>query len=153
MTKSTLVNQIKADSIQAMKDKDTAKLATLRLLIAELEKEKVAHKLTEVTGLSDAQAEAVISRQVKKLNKEMEAYIKVGQGVEKQEAEKVLLQSYLPKQLTDEELTEIIVEIGTSVLNSGQQIGQALKEVAQRVKGKADMGKASKLTKDFFSKE
>lgn len=147
---SNLVNTIKADSIVAMKNKENAKLSTLRLLIAELEKEKVSLKLTDVTGLSDEQAQAVISRQVKKLDKEIEAYVAVGRTTEAQEVEKELLQSYLPKQLTDEEIHDIVAEIAMQAKESGQNIGMAMKQLSAKLKGKADMGKVSKLARELL---
>lgn len=147
---SNLVNTIKADSIVAMKNKENAKLSTLRLLIAELEKEKVSLKLADVKGLSDEQAQAVISRQVKKLDKEIEAYVAVGRTTEAQEVEKELLQSYLPKQLTDEEIHDIVAEIAMQAKESGQNIGMAMKQLSAKLKGKADMGKVSKLARELL---
>src|SRR5690606_32618907 len=103
----SLVTKIKSDSVQAMKDKDKDKLSTLRLLISELEKEKVSKKLSDVTDLTDEQAQAVISRQIKKLDKEIEAYVGAGRSTESQETEKELLKTYLPKQATEEEIREL----------------------------------------------
>jgi uncharacterized protein len=148
---SNLVNTIKADSVEAMRNGEKEKLSTLRLLVAELEKEKISHKLTEVTGLSDEQAQNVISRQIKKLDKEIESYVAVGRSTEKQETEKSLLQTYLPKQLTDQELFDIVSEIAMQTKESGGNIGMAMKNLSSKLKGKADMGKVSKLARDLFN--
>jgi uncharacterized protein len=148
---SNLVNTIKADSVEAMRNGEKEKLSTLRLLVAELEKEKISHKLTEVTGLSDEQAQNVISRQIKKLDKEIESYVAVGRSTEKQETEKALLQTYLPKQLTDQELFDIVSEIAMQTKESGGNIGMAMKSLSAKLKGKADMGKVSKLARDLFN--
>lgn len=144
---SNLVNKIKTDSIQAMKNKETATLSTLRLLIAELEKEKISLKVAE---LSDEQAQSVISRQIKKLDKEIESYVAVCRGTESQEVEKELLQSYLPKQLSDEELYDIVVEVAMRTKESGGNIGTAMKSLSS-LKGKADMGEVSKLVRELLN--
>jgi uncharacterized protein len=144
---TNLVNQIKTDAVQAMRDKATEKLSTLRLLVAELEKEKVAHKLTEVTGLSDEQTQSVISRQIKKLDKEIESYVAVGRTVEKQEAEKEILQSYLPKQLTEKEI-RIEVQFALNLTKQGE-IKNPMQHLGKVLKGKADMKLVQAIVKEL----
>lgn len=145
MGKQSLVNKIKAQSIEAIKAKETEKLSTLRLLIAELEKEKVSHKLTEVTGLSDAQAETVVSRQIKKLDKEIEAYKAVGRTTEKQEAEKELLLTFLPEQLTEDEI-KAEIQHAVHLVERGE-INNPMQYLGQKLKGKADMKLVMQLVK------
>jgi uncharacterized protein len=144
---TNLVNQIKADSVQAMKSKETEKLSTLRLLVAELEKEKVQHKLTEVTGLSNEQTQSVISRQIKKLDKEIESYVAVGRSVEKQEAEKEILQSYLPQQLTEKEI-RVEVEFALKLVANGE-IKNPMQHLGKVLKGKADMKVVQAIVKEL----
>jgi uncharacterized protein len=144
---SNLVNKIKTDSIEAMRNGEKEKLSTLRLLVAELEKEKISHKLTEVAGLSDSQAQAVISRQIKKLDKEIEAYVAVGRGTEAQEAEKELLITYLPKQLTED---EIKAEIAHAVdLVARGEIPNPMKYLGSKLKGRADMKQVQEIIKQM----
>lgn len=150
---TTLVNKIKGDSVQAMKDKTPegkAKLSTLRLLVAELEKEKVAHKLSELSGLSDKQAEVVISRQIKKLDKEIEAYVAVNRETTKQETEKALLLTYLPKQLTEIEIRQEIVH-AVNLVNKGE-IKNAMQYLGSKLNGKADMKLVQELVSKFDKK-
>jgi uncharacterized protein len=143
----SLVSRIKADSVQAMKDKDKFRLMTLRLLISELEKDKVNHKLVDVTKLSDEQVEAVIGRQIKKLEKEKEAYEKAGVLSDAQEKEQKILFAYLPKQMTQE---EILREIELVLLESSN-MGEAMKKLGH-LKGKADMAFVSQRVKEAFKK-
>ncbi|MER2006530.1 MAG: GatB/YqeY domain-containing protein [Psychrobacillus sp.] len=148
MTKyNGLVNKIKADAVQAIKDKETAKLSTLRLLVAELEKEKVSHKLTEVTGLSDEQTLAVINRQIKKLDKEIESYVAVGRGTNSQEIEKEILVNYLPEQASEEEIRELVA-YAVGLVEKGE-IRNPMQYLSQHLKGKADMGLVMKIVKEF----
>lgn len=147
---TTLVNRVKTDSVEAMRDRTEAgkaKLSTLRLLVAELEKEKVQHKLSEISGLTDEQAQSVISRQIKKLDAEMDSYIAVGRSTEKQEAEKALLITYLPKQLTEE---EIIAEVKHAIeLTSKGEIKNPMQYLSKACKGKADMKKVQAFVKEL----
>jgi uncharacterized protein len=143
--KMALVNKLKADAILAMKSGDKESLSTLRLLIAKLEKEKVAHKLTEVTDLSDEQVQTVITRNIKELNKEIEAYQEVGRDTTKQESEKELLLSFMPKQLTVGEITTQI-EIAKEKVANGE-IKNEMQYLSKELKGKADMKLVSTLLK------
>lgn len=142
----TLVNQIKSDTTQAMKDGNKAKLSTLRLLVSELEKEKVSMKLADVNGLKDEQVQTVISRQIKKLDKEIEAYQNVNRSTESQEAEKELLISYLPKQATAKEIRELTYRAVN--LARRREINNPMQYLSQRLKGKADMKLVSKVVKE-----
>jgi uncharacterized protein len=144
---TNLVNRIKADSIQAMRDKNATKLSTLRLLVAELEKEKVSMKLTEVSGLSDVQTEAVISRQIKKLDKEIESYVAVGRETTNQEVEKELLLTYLPKQLTEEEVRVEVAHALNLVANG--DIKNPMQYLGKELKGKADMKLVQTIVKEM----
>jgi hypothetical protein len=138
----TSIAQIKKDKLFAMRGGDTAKVSTLNLLIAEIEKEM---KLTGATDLTEDQVITVINRQIKKLDKEIEAYVEVGRSTEKQEAEKIVLFSYLPKQLTEEELKEMVA----GIVATSKTIGEAMKSLSAQLKGKADMGKVSKMVKEL----
>jgi uncharacterized protein len=147
----SLVQRTKDDSIQAMKDKDKAKLSTLRLLISEIEKERVALKLADTSQLTDEQVMAVISRQVKKLEKEKEVYAEAGMSTESQEAEKEVLLAYLPKQLSETEIREIVEQTVADVkAEAGANFGLVMKQLTFELKGKADMKLVSKIAKEEF---
>lgn len=148
-----LITQIKADLKQSIKEKDTAKKSTLRMLLAKLEKEKVAKKLTDVSELTNKQVQSVISKNVKELDKEIESYVAVERDTTSQEAEKQLLMDYLPKQLSEEETKAVVIEVSNATKISGGNIGMAMKELSARLKGKADMSLVNKLTKNEFNAE
>ena len=141
-----LVNKIKLDSITSMKNGDKAKLSTLRLLISELEKEKVSLKLSNVEDLSDEQVQTVISRQIKKLDKEIEAYVAVGRETGLQNAEKELLISYLPKQASEEEIRQLAYHAVT--LFKRREINHPMQYLSPRLKGRVDMGLLNKVIKE-----
>ncbi|UUV45970.1 GatB/YgeY domain-containing protein [Bacillus phage vB_BanS-Thrax1] len=145
-----MIQTIKADIKEARLNKDTAKLSTLKLLLAELEKEKVKLKLNVVEDLVEDQVITVINRSLKALDKEITAFKEVGRTVEKQESEKALLMNYLPKQLSEEEVLKIIVEIADKIKETGGKIGDAMKEISALLRGKTDMKKVSELVKKQF---
>ncbi|NUJ17345.1 hypothetical protein FKN04_12220 [Bacillus glycinifermentans] len=149
MTK--LAHQIKKDTAQALKSKDKEKLSTLRLLVSKLEKEKVSLKLSNIAELSDDQVQTVIRRNIKELDKEIEAYKAVDRDASSQEAEKQLLMSYLPKQLTESEIKNVVSSIVEYVKVSGGNIGMAMKLASQELKGKADMKLVNQIVKQSLN--
>ncbi|QPK89693.1 GatB/YqeY domain-containing protein [Bacillus velezensis] len=148
-----LIDQIKKDRITAMKSGDKEKLSTLRLLISKLEKEKVTNKLTDISELSDEQAERVVVKSIRELDKEIEAYKNVNRDTASQEVEKELLSTYLPKPLTIDELKAVVREIATKTAESGKNIGLAMKQLKSAIGSRADMGTASKMLKEELNKQ
>lgn len=148
MTK--LIEVIKKDTITSMKNGEKEKLSTLRMLVAELEKEKISKKLTEVNELSNEDVERVISGQIKKLDKEIESYLAVDREVDNQNKEKEILLSYLPKQLTEEEIRQNVEAFVNSTKDNGMTIGEAMKQLSAKLKGKADMKIVSKNLKELI---
>lgn len=141
---TTLLLNIKQDRITAMKSGDKATRETLQLLLAKIEKAQIDSKKV----LTDSDIESVIVKNLKELDKEIESYVAVGRTTEKQEQEKKVLLSYLPEQLSIEEVTAIVAEIAKSTKESGGKIGDALKTLSARLKGKADMKVVSQLAKE-----
>lgn len=141
---SKLLEQIKQDRTQAMKDKDKPKLATLRALINEVE---VEMKVTGATSFTDSQTESVISRQLKKLGKEKETYASLGQDTSKQEEENELLLSYMPEQLTEAQIRSEVTH-AFKLVDDGE-IKNAMQYLSPKLKGKADMGAVAKIVKEF----
>lgn len=142
-----MINTIKDDMKEAMRNKEAEKLSTLRMLLAELEKEKVSLKLSDVSQLTKDQVLAVVNRQLKKLDKEIESYIAVNREVSKQQAEQEVLRSYLPQQLKEDEIREVILH--TLDLVKRGEIDVPMKYLSQRLKGKADMKLVQQLVKEL----
>lgn len=147
-----LIKKIQEERTEAMKNKEVAKLSTLRLLLAKLEKEKVNLKLEDLSKLSDEQVESVIQRNIKEIDKEIAAYQEVGKEVTNQQNEKELLLTYLPKQLSENEIIEAVKTIVETVVNNRGNFGAVMQAVSKELKGKADMSLASKTAKAMFEK-
>lgn len=132
-----LLEQIKNDMKLAMKNKEKEKLSTLRLLISAINNKKIELRVDE---LSDQQIHEVIFSEIKKLDQEIEGVRKAGRDDSSQLAQKAILQSYLPPQLTEDEIRELVKQIIESEgITSKKEKGKLMKTLTPQVKGKADM--------------
>ena len=144
-----LKEQIKADIKDAMRAKDTARRNTLRNLSAAIKQIEV----DERRELSDADVEAILMKYAKQREDAKGQFAAGGRDdlVAKEEAELVLVRSYLPEPLTDEELTGILKQIiadtgATSMKEMGRVMGAAKAAVGSR----ADGGRINVIVKQLL---
>ena len=136
----SIAEQIDKDYIQAYKAKDQVKLGTLRLL-------KTAAKNRQVElmrPLEDDDYMDVLLREVKQRQDSIEQYTSAGRAdlAEKEAAEAAVLQSYLPAQLSEEELAEVVEKTVAPLLDGGMKnMGRAISAIMAEYKGRVD-GKA-----------
>lgn len=147
----SLKAQILEDIKQAMKAREQAKLATLRMLSAAIKQKEVDERVE----LDDGAVLAIIEKQIKQRN---EAAVQFEQGgrpesAEAEKAEAAVLASYLPAQLSE---PEVIAEIGGVIQELGatgpQDMGKVMAAVKAKLAGRADMSKVSGLVKTALSK-
>lgn len=138
MLKDKLSEDLKA----AMKAGDAQKRDVLRMLTSAI-KNKEIEKRVELT---DEQVLETIASEVKKRKDSITQFTAGNRMdlVEKEEAEIAVLKTYLPEQMNEEDLKKIIKETVAGMTN----IGEAMKAVMAKVKGKADGALVSKLVKD-----
>lgn len=138
-----LKNQIEADLKQAMKSKDAARRDVLRMVragILDAEVERRAAKGRDYQ-LSDAETLEVLTRCAKQRRQSIDAYREGGREdlAAKEEGELAILQDYLPKQMSREEIAEIVREaIAESGAASAKDLGAVMRLVMPKVKGAAD---------------
>lgn len=136
----SIAEQIDKDYIQAYKAKDQVKLGTLRLL-------KTAAKNRQVElmrPLEDDDYMDVILREVKQRQDSIEQYNAANRPdlAEKEAAEAAVLQGYLPAQLSEEELAEVVEKTVAPLLDGGMKnMGRAISAIMAEYKGRVD-GKA-----------
>lgn len=143
--------KLREDLKQAQLSRDELKVSTLRLLLSELTYAKVA-KQTEV--LSDEDIIAVVQKAVKQRKESIESFKKGGRDdlASKEEAEMVVLQTYLPQQISDEELTKVIGEAITNTGASGMaDMGKVIGAVMGKVGQKAEGARVSALVRQKLS--
>ncbi|MFJ8065023.1 GatB/YqeY domain-containing protein [Psychrobacillus sp. NPDC096426] len=141
MIKTTVFEQLK----RAMKEKDVLAKGVLTLLKSALdsaEKEKGS-------SLSPEEEIAIVNREVKQTNQALEGAQNANREdlIEKEEAKLVLLKSFLPKQLSEEEITSILTEAG---IVKGMNMGDAMKIAKPLLTGKADGSTMSKVVKNLI---
>lgn len=142
----SLNEEIKTDLVSAMKSHDTFKVSVLRMLKSELQLESINLK----KELTDDEIMAVIKRNVKKRKdaiEEFKKYEKI-EEIEKNNTEITILESYLPAQLSEEEIENAVVDaINELKPESIRDMGRVMKYLTLKIGTVADMGKVSYLVK------
>mgnify|MGYP001612619444 FL=1 len=142
-----LEEKIMEDYKKAMKDRDAAKTSTLSFLRAELKNAAIDKRKDK---LEDADALAVIKKQIKQRQDSIEQFTSGGRQdlVEKETKELEILKSYLPQQLSEDKIREIIEE---AVKETGaswpQDMGKLMKALLPKLSGQADNKLVSELVK------
>ncbi len=134
---NTLAAQVQQDYIQAMKARDAGRVAALRLLITEIKNAKIAKR----SDLANDDVLAVVKREVKKRKEAAEAF-KTGGRTEQaaaEEAELAVLQTYLPQQLSGEELDSLVEQTLKEEPNAGPaDFGRIMQRIMSDIGNRAD---------------
>jgi len=141
-----LVEKLKKDMVDAMKSKDKEKLTVIRMVKAALDKERIDKKVE----VNDDLLIDVVNKQVKMRNDSIEEFKKASRDdlIKQTEKELNILKDYLPEQLSEDEVNTIIDDVITKVnASSIKDMGNVMKEVSPKVKGKADMRYVSEIIK------
>ncbi|BDG36834.1 GatB/YqeY domain-containing protein [Parageobacillus sp. VR-IP] len=147
----SLLDRLNDDMKQAMKSREKEKLSVLRMLKAALQNEAIKLGKSE---LSEDEELTVLSRELKQRKDSLQEFENAGRAdlVEKTKVELEIVQSYMPKPLTEEELLEIvkqtIAEVGAS---SKADMGKVMGAIMPKVKGKADGSLVNKLVQQQLS--
>jgi uncharacterized protein YqeY len=134
---SSLKKRIDQDSKEALKKKDSLKLSVLRMLKSDIgykEKEKGSR-------LSDDDVISLLSSSIKRRKDSIEQFEKGGREdlVAREKAEMEVVSAYLPEQLNEEDLAEIIKQVVAELKATGpSDLGTVMREVMPKVKGRAD---------------
>lgn len=145
-----LQEQITNDLKEAMKAKDSFRLGVIRMLKGALMLEKI-NKMHE---LSNEEIIDVVSKQIKMRKDSIIEFTKANRDdlVKQNEEEIIILNSYMPPQLSEEELKKIVDDTFAKVApTSIKEMGKVMKEITPLVKGKADMSVISALIKEKFN--
>jgi uncharacterized protein len=141
-----LREQINEDMKTAMKAGEKERLATIRLLLAEVRRREVDERIT----LDQSQVIAVIEKMLKQRRDAIGQFEAAGRTdlADKEKAEVAVLTQYLPAQMTAAELQAVVAEaITQSGAKAASEMGKVMAIVKPQVAGKADMGQVSQLIK------
>jgi hypothetical protein len=141
---SALKDRLNADLTAAMKARDELVTATLRMALTAVRNEEVAGKAAR--DLSDQEVLVVLTREAKKRREAAEAFAAAGRTelAERERAEGVVLDEYLPAQLSDEDLADVVQQaLAESGVTDVKQLGKAMKAVQAQVAGRAEGGRVA----------
>ena len=139
--------KILTDLVAAMKEKDKEKLAVLRMVKGAMQLEEINKK----TELKDDEVLAVLAKQIKTRKESITEFKKGNRDdlVEQTEKEIAILETYMPEQLSEEEVSKIIEEAISKVNASApSDMGKVMGIITPQLRGKADMSTVSKLVKE-----
>ncbi|MBO3743533.1 GatB/YqeY domain-containing protein [Actinoplanes flavus] len=140
----TLKDRLNDDLHAAMKSRDDLITSTLRMALAAVRTAEVAGK--EARELTDAEVLAVLTKEAKKRREAATAFADAGRTDQaaKETAEGEVLDRYLPKQLTDAEIADLVTRVLAEGGFTGKaQMGQAMKAVQAAVAGRAEGGRVA----------
>ena len=150
MAEITLLPLIQEAVKSAMRNRDKEIVTTLRMAISELKKEEIDNKVT----LDDPFVISILQRMIKQRKDAASQFQEANRPelAEKERNEITMLSEFLPEQLSEDDLLQIVKqEIISSGASSMQDIGKVMGSLKPKLLGKADMSTVSKLVKDQLS--
>jgi uncharacterized protein YqeY len=146
---ANLKNRIQNDMKDAMRARDKQKLEVIRFLLAAIKQREIDERIT----LDDTQVTAVIEKQIKQLKDAITQYKAACRDdlVQKETFALNTLQEYMPEQLSDQELENIIKKIiAETKASSIRDMGKVMGALKAKIAGRADMGKVSAKVKELL---
>jgi uncharacterized protein len=146
-----LVDRIQQDIVAAMKSKDEARLSALRMVKSALQNRKIE----KMAPLDDKESQAVLATLIKQRKEAVEQFTKGGRQemADKEAAEIILIESYLPKAATEAEVLAgvraVIAEMNSPAM---KDMGSVMKNAMARFQG-ADMRVDGKMVSDVVKRE
>lgn len=147
-------NSLKEQITEAMKDamraKEKERLGTIRLMLAEVKRIEVDERI----DIDDARLLAVLDKMVKQRRDSISQFEDAGRQelADKEQAEIIVIQDFLPQPLSEEELAVMIDETITSVgAESMKDMGKVMGIIKPQIQGRADAGAVSGMIKAKLS--
>ena len=150
MAEITLLPLIQEAVKTAMKNRDKEIVTTLRMAISELKKEEIDNKVT----LDDTFVISILQRMIKQRKDAASQFQEANRHelAEKERNEIVMLSEFLPEQMSNDDLLQIVkAEIISSEAGSMKDIGKVMGSLKPKLLGKADMSTVSRLVKEQLS--
>lgn len=142
LTKQRINDDVKA----AMRSKDKDRLGVLRLIMAAFKQKEVDGRI----DLDDTMVLAIMDKMTKQIRDSIQQFEQAGRDdlVKKEKFELEIIQEYLPTQLNEDEIKQLIAEsITESGAESVKDMGKVMSILKPRLQGRADMGQVSALVK------
>ncbi len=148
-----LVDRIQSDLKQAMRDRDTSRIRTLRSIRAAIQQKEIEIR-TAGAGISDEEAIALLQKQAKQRRDSIDQFEAANRddlvATEREELE--IIEDYLPKQLNDNEIRNIVHEIVQEVgAESISDMGKVMGPAMGRLRGKADGRRVNEIVRELLT--
>ena len=144
-----LDEQFQLDLNTALKARDKTRVDVLRMLRSKLQGAEIAAS----KPLDDSQCLEVVNRYAKQVRESIDSFVSGGRDdlLQQARAELTIVESYLPAQLGDDELRDIVKQaIATSGASSAKEMGKVMSLVMPQTKGRADGKKINQLVKELL---
>ena len=131
----------------SMRERNKDRTSTLRMALSELKKEEIDNKIE----LSNEGSIKILQRMIKQRKESMSQFLNAQRNdlAEKEESEIVILQDFLPEQMSEEDINKLVIEaINETEAKEPQDIGKVMGFLKTKIQGNADMGVVSKLVKE-----
>jgi uncharacterized protein YqeY len=143
------IEKIKEDMYAAMKSKDKVKATILRSLLSNLKKIEIEKK----EPIAEPEYLSIVKKMVKQLKESIDLYSQAGriELAEKEKSELSIIEAYLPKQFSEEEILELIKNIISEISAKNiSDIGKVMAIVMKKGGGKVDGGIANRIAKELL---
>jgi uncharacterized protein len=151
---AVLRDEINTALKEAMKARDERRVSTLRLINAAFQTADIEAETTKKSALSNDNLLGLLQKMIKQRQESVEIYDKAGRKelADQERAEIVIIQAYLPKQMSEAEAKAAIAEvIKATGAQSVKDMGKVMAALKQDYAGKMDFGKASGLVKGLLA--
>jgi uncharacterized protein YqeY len=140
-----IIDKIKTDYFTAMKNKDSVGQKALSVVLSAYKNAQIEARFVDKT-IGDLETISILQKQIKESNETLENFILVGNTNKITETKSILsiLESYLPKMLSEEEVRSIIDEL------SIKNLGEIMKHFKANYNGKVDMQLVNKVAKSYI---
>jgi len=145
----SLSEKIADDFKVALKTGDKDRVSVLRLIKSTMKNKEIEKK----TALTDEEIQAILRSFVKRGKESIEQFSKAGRSdlVEKEKKELSLIQDYLPRQLSEDEVKKVVSDIiNEQGLSGPKDLGKAMKAAMARLRGQADGKLLNNIVKEML---
>ena len=156
-----LLDSIKKDLKIAMKSKDTLKISTLRMITSSIKNMEISNrgssnKDSSENSLSDSEVIQLLTKMIKQRKESAEIYSKSNRNdLEKKEKDEIeIIEQYMPSQIDDEEVDELINQVINETGSSNiRDMGKVMSVLKEKYSGQMDFARASSIVKEKLNSQ
>lgn len=150
---SAIYERILVDLKEAMRNKETQRLQVLRSLKSKILEKEISERKGGDVSLSDEQIQEVLIKAAKQRKDSISQYEEAGRNdlAETEKNELVIIESYLPEMLSEDEIRELVKDaIEKTGAETQSDMGKVMGTIMPQVKGKADGSLVNRIVRDLL---